>query len=554
MHDDPFDSLSMTVARADDERRSRVWCGRRSVGTVAAPCACWNGFVAFASPIRYAHAGAVSLAFQVFGAGERDVVVIPPMAHNIETMWERWEFRRVFEGMGRFCRVVHFDKRGTGASDRTVPVPTLDERVDDTRAVMDAAGLERCFMYGLSEGGPMAVLFAATYPERVAGLILHAAAARFVPVDESVEERAARREFLERWVRGWGTEETTTLSLFAPAADADRSYRAWEPRFERQSASPAGMRDLVAMLEGIDVREVLPTLSVPTLVMSRRDDPMVPIARAREMAAAIPGARFVELDGADHYAHIGDVEQWLDAIEPFITGVELPIASRPNRRAASIRTEVRTFGGFRVVRNGDDVALAAWGSRRARVLCKRLAASCGEPVPRDVLFELLWPDDPDPSKLGARLSVQLSVVRRVLGGGVIADRDAVRLDLDTVALDIARFRAAVMAGRLAEAVAIHSGPFLPEDAYEPWTDPPRNRSRAAYLVALGGLADEAANLGDHVAVIDLMHRLLEADPYNSDGHRRLITALDSNGQHGEAQGARDRYSHSMRDLGITPRT
>ena len=376
----------------------------------------------FVSPVRYAQAGPVSLAYQLFGKGDRDVVVIPPMAHNIETMWERGEYRRVFEGMGRFCRVVHFDKRGTGASDRTVGVPTMDERVDDTRAVMDAAGLGRCFMYGISEGGPMAVLFAATYPERVAGLILHATAARFVPVDETIEERDARRDFLERWVRGWGTEESTTLSLFAPTAAADASYRAWEPRFERQSASPAGMRDLIAMWEGIDVREVLPTLSVPTLVLSRRDDPMMPIARAREMAAAIPDAQFVELDGSDHWVHIGDVEQWLDAIEPFITGVELPVAPRPARRAWPTRTAVRSFGGFGVVRDGDDVPVAAWGSRRARVLCKRLAAAGGEPVPRDVLFELLWPDDPDPSKLGARLSVQLSVVRRILGGGVVADR------------------------------------------------------------------------------------------------------------------------------------
>jgi pimeloyl-ACP methyl ester carboxylesterase/DNA-binding SARP family transcriptional activator len=507
--------------------------------------------VAFASPIRYAHAGAVSLAFQVFGTGERDVMVIPAMAHNIETMWERWEFRRVFEGMGRFCRVVHFDKRGTGASDRTVPVPTLDERVDDARAVMDAAGLDRCFMYGLSEGGPMAALFAATYPERVAGLILHATAARFVPDDESVEERDARRDHVEQWVRGWGTEDTTTLQLLAPTAAADPSYRAWEPRFERQSATPAGMRDLIAMWEDIDVREVLPTLSVPTLVMSRRNDPSVPIENARAMATAIPGARFVELDGADHWAHIGDVDQWLDAIEPFITGVESAARPPANRRAASPHTDICTFGGFRIVRNGDEVPLAEWGSRRARVLCKRLAAAGGEPVPRDVLFELLWPDDPEPSKLGPRLSVQLSVIRRILGGGVIADRAAVRLDLDTVSLDLAQFRTAVSAGRLADAVAIHSGPFLPEDAYEPWTDAPRDRSRAAYLSALGSLAEEAARCGDHVTVVDLMHCLLEADPYNSGAHLRLIAALDSDGQHGAAQQARDRYGHKMRELGIS---
>ena len=134
----------------------------------------------------------------------------------------------------------------------------------------------------------MAVLFAATYPERVSGLILHATAARLIPADETIEQRNARRDFLEQWVRGWGTEASTTLDIFAPAVAADATYRAWEPRFERQSASPAGMRDLIEMWEGIDVREVLPTLTVPTLVLSRRDDPMVRSTTARETAAAIP--------------------------------------------------------------------------------------------------------------------------------------------------------------------------------------------------------------------------------------------------------------------------
>ena len=141
-------------------------------------------------PVRYARVGAFSLAFQVFGSGDRDIVVIPPMAHNIELMWERAEFRRIFDRMGRYARVVHFDKRGTGVSDRTAPVPTMDERVDDTRAVMDAAGLDRCFLYGLSEGGPMAVLFAVTYPERVLGLVLHATQAAWVPAGESATRNA----------------------------------------------------------------------------------------------------------------------------------------------------------------------------------------------------------------------------------------------------------------------------------------------------------------------------------------------------------------------------
>jgi DNA-binding SARP family transcriptional activator len=143
------------------------------------------------------------------------------------------------------------------------------------------------------------------------------------------------------------------------------------------------------------------------------------------------------------------------------------------------------------------------------------------------------------------------VVRRILGGGVISDRDAVRLDLNAVSLDLERFWAAVNAGRLDEAISIHRGPFLPEDAYQPWAGAPRDRSRAAYATALGTLADDAARRSDDAAVIDLAQRLLEADPYDTDGHRRLITALDRMGRHGAAQRARDHNSQHMRELGIT---
>lgn len=136
----------------------------------------------------------VSLAFQVFGDGPVDLVIIPPFARNVDLAWECPEMRRMLEQMGSFARVVHFDKRGTGCSDRTVAVAGLDQRVDDARAVMDAAGVGRCVLYGLSEGGPMAMLFATTYPARVSGLVLHATDARIVDLDaESPEEREQRR-------------------------------------------------------------------------------------------------------------------------------------------------------------------------------------------------------------------------------------------------------------------------------------------------------------------------------------------------------------------------
>ena len=192
------------------------------------------------------------------------------------------------------------------------------------------------------------------------------------------------------------------------------------------------------------------------------------------------------------------------------------------------------------------------GGRDGRVFCASASPlPAVNPSPARSSSSGLWPDDPEPSRLGARLSVQLSTVRRILGGGVIADRDAVRLDPDTASIDLAQFQAAIAAGRLREAVAMYRGPFLPEDLYEPWAEAPRDRSRASYAAALSSLATDAADRRDHDAVIELAQRLLEADPYNSDAHRRLIEALDRSGHHGAAQQARDRYSHHMHELGIT---
>ena len=176
---------------------------------------CSNGGMPAAPPVRYARADGADLAYQVFGEGGPDVMAIPPFAQNIELMWDRPEMASMFDSLGSFARWVHFDKRGTGASDRTVAVPTLDERVDDTRAVMDAAGLERAVIYGVSEGGPMAMLFAATYPERVTALVLHATAARFVRPGETEADRERRHVWNERFVAGWGTDRSITLQGFA---------------------------------------------------------------------------------------------------------------------------------------------------------------------------------------------------------------------------------------------------------------------------------------------------------------------------------------------------
>lgn len=502
-------------------------------------------------PIRYATTvDGATLAYQVVGDGPIDIVVSPPLAQNIELAWERPEYRRIFERFAGFSRMVHFDKRGTGASDRTVPVPGLDQRVDDLRCVMDAAGVDRAVLHGLSEGGPTVVLFAATYPERVNGLVLQATAARFGSADRTPEEVERMRHGVDGWVRTWGTAETTMVARFAPSALDDPSYMAWQPRYERQCASPAALRDLLELIDTVDVTELLPQIAVPTLVVHRRDDGVIPLEAARQLAGAIPGARLEVVPGRDHFAHIGDTDAWIDIIERHLTG-SAPSRQSVGRRRSSV--EVRTLGGFSIWRDGAEVPLAEWGSRRARTLCKRLAAAEGRPVSRWQLIDTLWPDETGDDRLSARLSVQLSHVRRVLGGGVIADRDSIRLDLGALVLDIDAMRLDVAAGRLADAVARYHGEFLPDDLDVEWAENARERARTMCVGALRTLIEQAhADDGAPQDVVRWARQLLAVDPYDRHANTQLIRALDSWGQPGEAARAYQRYADRMEQLGVTP--
>lgn len=503
-------------------------------------------------PTRYARSGDVSLAYQVFGDGPVTIVSVPPLAKNIEIAWESAQYRRYFDRLASFSRYVHFDKRGTGASDRTVPVPSLDTHVDDLRAVMDAAGVDRAFIQGVSEGGPMAMLFAVTYPDRVAGLILDSTAASIVPLSESREAREQRLAVREMWLERWGTEQSLTLAAMAPSVASDPWYRAWQPRYERQSASPSALRDLVSLIEEIDVSAILPSIDVPTLARHRVDDAVVSIGWARETIAAIPGARLVEFPGADHFVHTGDdVDSWLDLVEEFTTGSRThPRRMSSAQLAPAGPVAIRTLGGFGVDVGGREVPLTAWGSRRARQLCKILAAAGGQPVPRDQLIEALWPDGVAAERLGARLSVQLSMVRRILRGGIVADRASVRLDLDEVRLDLDDLHRCVEAGDLPRVMNLYRGEFLPEDAYEDWAVPARDRARRAYVRAAHSLALHAEEVGDHARAADYAGRVLEADPFDESGHHRLITALAAEGRLGEARHAYDTYAVRMNELGV----
>jgi pimeloyl-ACP methyl ester carboxylesterase len=261
----------------------------------------------------YVTSGDVFVAYQISGQNDPDLLVAPGFVSHLEQMWENPNAARFFHALGGFSRLIRFDKRGTGLSARGVGIPHLDERIDDIRAVLDAAKSERAFLFGISEGGPMAMLFAATYPERVAGLVLFGtyacATGASVPQDNLA---AAEREVREHWGTG------RSLSSFAPSAANNPAAVASFAKFERLSASPSDVINLLRMNSEIDVQAILPSIRVPTLVIHRRDDVRVRSQAGREIAAAIPGARYVEMPGNDHVPAGADQDRIIDEIRRFM--------------------------------------------------------------------------------------------------------------------------------------------------------------------------------------------------------------------------------------------
>jgi pimeloyl-ACP methyl ester carboxylesterase len=283
---------------------------------------------------RYAKSGDVNIAYQVVGEGPLDLVYVPGWISNIELMWEEPGHARLLRRLASFSRLILFDKRGTGLSD-PVPLerlPTLEQRMDDVRAVMDAAGSERAALFGSSEGGLMSVLFAATYPERTRALVTLAIYAKRLwsegyPWAPTPETRAAEIESIER---NWGGE--MDISELAPSADEAFKRRA--VTYLRRSASPGAAVALLRMNSQIDVRDVLPTIGVPTLVMQRVADRDVNVEEGRWIAAQIQGAKYVELPGDEHLIWAGDVDAVVDEVEEFLTGSR-PVPE-PDRMLATV--------------------------------------------------------------------------------------------------------------------------------------------------------------------------------------------------------------------------
>ena len=268
-------------------------------------------------PTRWAMSGDVSIAFQVFGAGETDLVLIPGFVSHLEVSWEDPSFARFLERLGERHRVIFFDKRGTGMSDR-VDVSSLGDRLEDVRAVMDAAGSERAALFGISEGGVLALLFAALYPERVSALALYASTARSMagpdyPIGSPPE--------LFEWGyaeirRKWGGP--LFLEAEAPSRADDRAFVDWWARYLKMGASPGAAIAVLKANSKIDVRHLLRGISVPTLALRRNEDALTPLESARYVAEQIPGARFVALEGRDHLPFVGGSAAVLDTVLAFI--------------------------------------------------------------------------------------------------------------------------------------------------------------------------------------------------------------------------------------------
>lgn len=269
---------------------------------------------------RYARSGDAHIAYQVFGEGELDLVVVPGFVSNIEHYWQVPGIAPLLERLASYARTVIFDKRGTGLSDPVAEVPPLEQRMDDMRAVMDAAEIERAALYGISEGGPATLLFTATYPERVAALVLYGSTPRFSAADDFPwgASETECEEMYEETDRDWG--DGALLDRFAPSLATDAAMRELWGRFQRAGASPAmAVKVMRAMME-IDVRDILASIHVPTLVIHRSGDRVSPVEGARLTAERIEGARYVELDEPDHLPFLGDTERIGDEVEEFLTG------------------------------------------------------------------------------------------------------------------------------------------------------------------------------------------------------------------------------------------
>jgi pimeloyl-ACP methyl ester carboxylesterase len=272
---------------------------------------------------RYAKSGDVNIAYQVVGSGPLDLVLVPGWVSHVEWCWEEPGFVRFLRSLASFSRLILFDKRGTGLSDRVAndALPTLEERMDDLRAVMDEVKSEQAALLGISEGGPMCTLFAATYPERTTALVTYGSYAKWTREKDYpwALTREEHEKALEVFSKKWG--RPVGLRVFAPSVADDERFRNWFAKALRLGASPGAAAALYRMNIDVDIRHILPTIRVPTLILHRTDDKLIDVGGSRYLAKSMPGAKYVELQGVDHLPWVGDVDSLVGEIQEFLTGV-----------------------------------------------------------------------------------------------------------------------------------------------------------------------------------------------------------------------------------------
>jgi len=270
---------------------------------------------------RYARSGDLHIAYQVVGEGPIDLVYVPGWISQVEQYWDEPSVKRYFDRLASFSRLIMFDRRGSGLSDPVGDAPTLEDQMDDVVAVMDAAGSERAAVFAQLDGGAMATLFAATHPERATGLVLYEAMPRmsWAPDYDWPLHREERRAYIENGgLFNWG--DGSRIVGLAPRSSENPRLRDWFARLERLAASPGTAAKLMMMNAEVDVRAVLPTIQVPTLVLHRAGDTFIDIRHSRYLAEHIPGARYVELPGDEAITFGADAAPLLDEIEEFLTG------------------------------------------------------------------------------------------------------------------------------------------------------------------------------------------------------------------------------------------
>ncbi|MGZ6979712.1 MAG: alpha/beta fold hydrolase, partial [Acidimicrobiia bacterium] len=268
--------------------------------------------------VQYARNGDVHLAYQVWGEGDVDLVMVPGFVSHLEVFWSHPAPAHYLERLGSFARVISFDRRGTGLSDpvAVTEAPDMDTRMSDIAAVMNAAGSERAVIFGVSEGGPATALFAATHPERTAALVLYGAMARSTYADDHpwlLTTDDFNQAGFELLLPSWG--KGVTVDFSAPSRADDPEVVAWYGRLERSGITPGMIASVAAMFYDTDVRAVLPTIAVPTLVLHRHGDRLVNVRSGRFLAEHIPGAKYVEIPGTDHTPSFEGTDEILDEIE-----------------------------------------------------------------------------------------------------------------------------------------------------------------------------------------------------------------------------------------------